>query len=63
MEGLIVFTHYSQMMKKGKFFLAILNLHRSKYLPSIIIGDFDSIKDDVRKYYESKGVKVTHNKD
>lgn len=31
---------------------------RQEYLPDLIAGDLDSIRDDVRKYYESYGVKV-----
>ena len=29
----------------------------------MIIGDFDSIRPEVRKYYEGKGTKVFYNKD
>jgi thiamine pyrophosphokinase len=32
-------------------------------LPHIIIGDFDSIRPEVKDYYENKGVKIFHNKD
>ena len=32
-------------------------------LPHIIIGDFDSIRPEVKDYYEKKGVKIFHNKD
>jgi len=32
-------------------------------LPEIIIGDFDSIRPDVKAYYSSKGVKIAHNVD
>ena len=31
---------------------------RQEYLPDLITGDLDSIRDDVRKYYEACGVKV-----
>ncbi|WVW86304.1 thiamine pyrophosphokinase [Kwoniella bestiolae CBS 10118] len=33
------------------------------YLPDIIKGDFDSIREDVRSYYTSRGVKVIQDKD
>ena len=62
MEVPIGFTLYSLMMKKGNYNFFTVE-YRSKYLPTNIIGDFDSIKGEVRKYYESKGVKITHNKD
>lgn len=51
---------FSLVTKKGIIFLSSI---RTKYLPNIILGDFDSIKDDIKKYYEDKGVKFLHNKD
>ena len=32
-------------------------------MPHLIIGDFDSIKPDIKNYYEQRGVKIFHNKD
>ena len=32
-------------------------------MPHIIIGDFDTIRSEVREYYEHKGVKIFYNKD
>ncbi|ANB15228.1 thiamine diphosphokinase [Sugiyamaella lignohabitans] len=32
-------------------------------IPQIITGDFDSLRDDVRDYYESLGTKIIHNPD
>lgn len=34
-----------------------------EYLPHYITGDFDSLRDDVKCYYEKRGVKVVHNPD
>lgn len=34
-----------------------------QYLPHIIIGDLDSIRPEVKKYYEERNVKVLYNKD
>ncbi|KAI5957744.1 THI80 [Candida theae] len=31
---------------------------RGEYLPNYITGDFDSLRDDVRKFYQSNGVKI-----
>lgn len=31
-----------------------------KYIPNAICGDLDSIKKDVRSFYESKGVEIYH---
>ncbi|KAF2435197.1 thiamine pyrophosphokinase-like protein 1 [Tothia fuscella] len=32
--------------------------HRDQYLPDLIIGDLDSLRLDVRRYYESQGVQI-----
>lgn len=37
--------------------------YRMHYLPHIIIGDFDSLKPEIKHYYEQKGVKTVYNKD
>ncbi|OCF77448.1 thiamine pyrophosphokinase [Kwoniella mangroviensis CBS 8886] len=34
-----------------------------KYLPDIVKGDFDSIRDDIRDYYTSRDVRVIQDKD
>ncbi|KAK6201320.1 uncharacterized protein RJT21DRAFT_34387 [Scheffersomyces amazonensis] len=34
------------------------NDNRSKYIPDYIVGDLDSLKDEVKNYYETKGSKV-----
>lgn len=34
-----------------------------QYLPHIIIGDFDSIRPDVKQYYDERGVRLFFNKD
>ncbi|KAI5964094.1 THI80 [Candida pseudojiufengensis] len=31
---------------------------RSKYIPNYIVGDFDSISEEVKDYYEKKGTKI-----
>ncbi|KAG6865721.1 hypothetical protein C0991_012367 [Blastosporella zonata] len=36
---------------------------RTTYLPNLIKGDLDSIRDDVRSYYASLGVPVVHDED
>ncbi|KIJ67070.1 hypothetical protein HYDPIDRAFT_85334 [Hydnomerulius pinastri MD-312] len=36
---------------------------RSLYMPDLIKGDMDSLRDDVREYYSSKGVSVVHDPD
>lgn len=36
---------------------------REKYLPDYVTGDFDSLRDDVREYYENRNVKVVRNPD
>ncbi|KAF2817025.1 thiamine pyrophosphokinase-like protein 1 [Mytilinidion resinicola] len=36
---------------------------RADFLPSIIHGDLDSLRDDVRQYYSSKGVEVSQDPD
>ncbi|OCL03216.1 thiamin pyrophosphokinase-like protein 1 [Glonium stellatum] len=36
---------------------------RSNFLPSIIHGDLDSLRDDVRQYYSSHGVEISQNPD
>lgn len=33
---------------------------RLKFLPDVIVGDFDSLRDNVRKWYEDHGVLVKH---
>ncbi|GAA6018118.1 hypothetical protein JCM11491_003324 [Sporobolomyces phaffii] len=33
------------------------------WLPDLVLGDLDSLRDDVRRYYESKGVEVRHDPD
>ncbi|KAF2629109.1 thiamine pyrophosphokinase [Macroventuria anomochaeta] len=40
-----------------------LEKQRDQYLPSIIHGDLDSLRDDVRAYYESHGVEVLRDGD
>ncbi|KAF9693062.1 hypothetical protein EKO04_008887 [Ascochyta lentis] len=45
-------------MFKGK-----LEKQRAHYLPSIIHGDLDSLRDDVRSYYESHDVEVSRDGD
>ncbi|WWC95019.1 thiamine pyrophosphokinase [Kwoniella sp. B9012] len=35
----------------------------NRYLPDIVKGDFDSIRDDVRQYYTSRDVRVIQDKD
>ena len=32
-------------------------------MPHIIIGDMDSIRPEVRQYYEERGSKILYNKD
>ncbi|GAA5847829.1 hypothetical protein JCM5353_000215 [Sporobolomyces roseus] len=34
-----------------------------RWLPDLVLGDLDSLKPDVKKYYESKGVEVRHDPD
>lgn len=35
--------------------------HRQNYIPDVICGDFDSARQDVLRFYESKvGVSITH---
>eukprot|EP00160_Parvularia_atlantis_P005631 Unigene14860_Nuclearia_a/m.44636 Unigene14860_Nuclearia_a/g.44636 ORF Unigene14860_Nuclearia_a/g.44636 Unigene14860_Nuclearia_a/m.44636 type:complete len:182 (-) Unigene14860_Nuclearia_a:339-884(-) len=33
---------------------------RARYLPSFVTGDLDSLRPDVRAFYEAHGVRVTH---
>ncbi|EMG46455.1 hypothetical protein G210_3302 [Candida maltosa Xu316] len=33
---------------------------RAQYIPDYIVGDFDSLRPEVRSYYESKGSRVIH---
>eukprot|EP00128_Syssomonas_multiformis_P002516 Colp12_sorted_trinity150504_noHs@23038 len=33
---------------------------RERYLPDFIVGDLDSLREDVRQYYASKGVDIVH---
>ncbi|KAF1361384.1 thiamine pyrophosphokinase [Lizonia empirigonia] len=40
-----------------------LKSQRDQYLPSIIHGDLDSLRDDVRAYYEARGVEVLRDGD
>ncbi|KAL1648322.1 thiamine pyrophosphokinase [Didymella pomorum] len=40
-----------------------LEEHKARYLPSTIHGDLDSLRDDVRAYYESHGVEVLRDGD
>lgn len=35
---------------------------RLKFLPDVIVGDFDSLRDNVRQWYEEHGVMVKHDK-
>jgi thiamine pyrophosphokinase len=35
----------------------------NNFLPDYITGDFDSLRDDVKQYYEQKGVKIVHDPD
>ncbi|KAJ3762040.1 thiamine pyrophosphokinase [Lentinula raphanica] len=39
------------------------SLDESSYLPDLVKGDLDSLRPDVRKYYESKGVMVEEDDD
>ncbi|KAF7796631.1 hypothetical protein EIP86_007813 [Pleurotus ostreatoroseus] len=36
---------------------------RTQYIPDLIKGDLDSLRADVREYYEAKGVTVVHDRD
>ncbi|KAA8906653.1 thiamine pyrophosphokinase [Sphaerosporella brunnea] len=36
---------------------------RAQFLPDRIIGDLDSVRDDVRAYYQARGVKITQDSD
>ncbi|CAN9181190.1 unnamed protein product [Alternaria alternata] len=36
---------------------------REQYLPDMIHGDLDSLRDDVREYYEARGVPVLRDRD
>lgn len=63
MEALTASTTVFHQKRKGNDTISEINLYRSKTLPHIIIGDFDSIRTEVKNYYEQRGVKIFHNKD
>ncbi|KAF2127830.1 thiamine pyrophosphokinase [Dothidotthia symphoricarpi CBS 119687] len=44
-------------------FKSDLEIQRSRYLPNLIHGDLDSLRDDVRAYYTAKGVLVSKDPD
>ncbi|KDQ55872.1 hypothetical protein JAAARDRAFT_331949 [Jaapia argillacea MUCL 33604] len=40
-----------------------LEMMRKSYLPDLVKGDLDSVRDEVREYYSSLGVRVIHDHD
>ena len=57
------FTESERYLSIWKPYLSITFHYRCKILPHIIIGDMDSIRPEVKEYYEEKGVKIFYNKD
>ncbi|KAK9466105.1 thiamine pyrophosphokinase [Lipomyces arxii] len=47
----------------NRLYSALDEMSRVKYLPDFIAGDLDSLKVDVRTYYENLGVTVYHSSD
>ena len=43
---------------KGELYNSFLSFYSSKFKPSLILGDMDSVAEDTRKAYESLGVKI-----
>lgn len=47
----------------NRLYHALSDDEREHYIPDAISGDFDSLEDEVREYYQSRGVDIRHDPD
>ena len=51
-------TTSSIVNKKGNLFMTITTMYRLQYVPLVIIGDLDSLREEVQAFYEKHGSKI-----
>jgi thiamine pyrophosphokinase len=46
------------LLNSGRKVVFSFNIYRLLYIPEIIIGDLDSVRNEVREFYEKQGTTV-----